>query len=94
MNVIVGIRELRMSHIRAQVRKHSIQILAITHPMIQPVGCKSVTEVMKLHAAKPHVIPSLKHYRFPMGQPSLYLLYCSDNSNNIIPTPLILFRSG
>ena len=47
MNVIVGIRELRMSHIRAQVRKHSIQILAITHPMIQPVGCKSVPKLVE-----------------------------------------------
>ena len=26
MNVVIGVRELRMSHVRAQIRKHGIQM--------------------------------------------------------------------
>ena len=56
-----------------------------------------VTEVMEPHGSKAPVTPFPKHYSYPMEQPGqspLYLLYCSDNSNNIIPIPLILFRNG
>ena len=56
-----------------------------------------VTEVMEPHVPKSPVNQSPKYYCFPMGQPGqppLYLSYYSDNSNNIIPIPLILFRNA
>lgn len=59
--------------------------------------CKGMTEVMEPHTPKSYVMSSPKYYCFPMGQPGqtpLYLLYYSDNSNKIIPIPLILFRKG
>ena len=53
MNVVIGVRELRMSHVRAQIRKHGIQILTLTHPMIQTVGCKSVAKIIKAWGTTP-----------------------------------------
>lgn len=55
------------------------------------------TEIMEPDAPKAPATPSPKYYCFPMGKPGqspLCLLYYSDNSNNIIPIPLILFRNG
>ena len=67
------------------------------HALSDGSGCEGVTEVMEPHAPKSYVIPSPKYYDFPMGRPGqspLYLLYYSDNSNKIIPIPLILFRNA
>lgn len=60
-------------------------------------GCRGMTEAKEPHTSQSLVTLSPKYYCFPMGQPGrspLYLLYYSDNSYNIIPIPLILFRNG
>ena len=47
MNVVIGVRELCMAHVRAQIGNHNVQIFALVHPVVQPVGCKSMTKVIK-----------------------------------------------
>ena len=67
------------------------------HTPFDDSGCTGMTEVMEPHVPKSPVNQSPKYYCFPMGQPGqppLYLSYYSDNSNNIIPIPLILFRNA
>lgn len=64
------------------------------HAVFQRHRGEGMTEVMEPHGPKSHVLPSPKYYCFVMGQPSLYLPYCSDNSNDTIPILLILFRRG
>lgn len=51
MNVVIGVRELRMAHVRAQIGKHNVQIFALVHPVVQPVGGKSMTKVIKTRGA-------------------------------------------
>ena len=64
------------------------------HTPFDGSGCAGMTEVMEPNGPKSHVLPSPKYYCFVMGQPSLYLPYCSDNSNDTIPISLTLFRRG
>ena len=67
------------------------------HTPFDGSGCAGMTEIMEPHVPKSPVNQSPKYYCFPMGQPGqppLYLSYYSDNSNNIIPIPLILFRNA
>ena len=47
MNVVIGVRELRMAHVRTQIGNHNVQIFALVHPVVQPVGGKSMTKVIK-----------------------------------------------
>ena len=47
MNVVIGVRELRMAHVRAQIGNHNVQIFALVHPVVQPVGGKSVAKRVK-----------------------------------------------
>ena len=56
-----------------------------------------MTEILELHIPKIPCNPIAEILLFPMGKPGqspLNLLYYSDNSNDIIPMPLILFRNG
>ena len=51
MDIVVGVRDLCVAHIRTQVGEHSVQIFAFTHPVVQSVGSKSMTEVIKTWSA-------------------------------------------
>lgn len=44
MDVVVSVRELCVAHVCTQIGQHGVQVFALTHPAIQPVGSESMTK--------------------------------------------------
>ena len=47
MDVVVSVRELCVAHVCTQIGQHGVQVFALTHPAIQPVGSESMTKIIK-----------------------------------------------